>query len=92
MTSDLDVLHMHGKRMRYTFYWHWSHVQLKSDSSIIAETILISKVQLLQELSILKLMLSSYTTSNWGILGLIGKVRRYPFQWNWTMSKFIWNK
>jgi hypothetical protein len=37
---------------------------------------LISRVQLIQELSTLKLMPRSHTTSNWIVLGLIGKVRR----------------
>jgi hypothetical protein len=38
-TSDLDILHMHGKRMRQDFEWHKSQVQLKSDLTKIAETI-----------------------------------------------------
>jgi hypothetical protein len=36
----------------------------------------ISRVQLIQELSTLKLMPSSHTTSNWRVIGLLGKVRR----------------
>jgi hypothetical protein len=40
----------------------------------------ISRVPLVQELSILKMMPKSHTTSNWGVLGLLGKVRRYPLQ------------
>jgi hypothetical protein len=50
--------------------------QNKIDSTKIAETIFISRVQLVQELSTLKLMLRSHTTSNWGVLGLLRKVRR----------------
>jgi hypothetical protein len=43
----------------------------------------ISRVQLIQELFTLKLMSRSRTTSNWDILGLHGKERRYLFKWNW---------
>jgi hypothetical protein len=35
-----------------------------------------SRVQLIQELLILKLILRSHTMSNWGILGLLRKVKR----------------
>jgi hypothetical protein len=48
-------------------------------SSRIAETNSISRVQPIQELSTLKLMLRSHAISNWGVLALLGKVRRYPF-------------
>jgi hypothetical protein len=51
-------------------------LELKSDLTRIAETISTSRVQLIQEQSILKLMLMSYTTSNCGVLRLLGKVRR----------------
>jgi hypothetical protein len=43
MTSVLDVLHMNGKLRRYPFQWHWSHVQLKSESSAIIKIVLISR-------------------------------------------------
>jgi hypothetical protein len=52
------------------------HVQLKSDWTRITQTTSIYRVQLIQELSILKLMPRSHTTSNWGVLRLLGKVRR----------------
>jgi hypothetical protein len=62
-----------------SFQWHHSQVQQKSDSTKIVETISISRVQLVYELSTLKLMPRSHTTSNWGVPRLLGKVRRYPF-------------
>jgi hypothetical protein len=37
---------------------------------------LISRVQLIQELNTLKLMHMSHMRSNWGILGLLGKVSK----------------
>jgi hypothetical protein len=40
----------------------------------------ISRVPLVQELFILKLMPRSHMTSNCGVLGLHGTVKRYPFQ------------
>jgi hypothetical protein len=45
-------------------------------STRIAETISISRVQLIQELSILKLMNRSHTTYNWRVRGVLGKLRR----------------
>jgi hypothetical protein len=38
MTSDLDVLCMHGKIRRESFQCNWYHGQLKSESSAIIET------------------------------------------------------
>jgi hypothetical protein len=26
----------------------------------------------------------SHMIFNWGVLGVLGKGRRYPFQWNWS--------
>jgi hypothetical protein len=60
-TSYLDVLHIHGKRQRQTLKWHQSQVQLKSDSIRISKIISISRVQLIQKLSILKLIPRSWT-------------------------------
>jgi hypothetical protein len=74
--SDLDVLHMHGKRTRCPFEWNPSQVKIKSDSTIISEKMSISRVQLIQELFILKLMPMSHTTYNWGVLRILRKVRR----------------
>jgi hypothetical protein len=54
-------------------YLDW---EMTMDSIRISETISISRVQLIQELFILKLMARSYMTSNWGVLGLLVKVRR----------------
>jgi hypothetical protein len=51
-------------------------LELKSDLIRIAETFSTSRVQLIQELSILKLMPMSHTTSNCGVLRLLGNVRR----------------
>jgi hypothetical protein len=42
-TSVLDVLHMHGRLRRQPFQWHWSHVQLKSESSAIIKIVPISR-------------------------------------------------
>jgi hypothetical protein len=47
----------------------------KSDSTRIAETSLISRVQLIQELSTLKLTPKLHTIFNSGVLGLLGKRR-----------------
>jgi hypothetical protein len=52
------------------------HVQLNSSSTRTAEISSISRVQLVQELSTLKLMPRSHTTSNLGILRLPGKIGR----------------
>jgi hypothetical protein len=79
---DLDILYMHGERTKYPFQWNWSQVQPNSDSTRIAEKNSISRVQLVQELSTLKLMPRSHMTSNWGVLGVHGKLRRKPFQWS----------
>jgi hypothetical protein len=51
-------------------------LELKSDLIRIAETFSTSRVQLIQELSILKLMPMSHTTSNCEVLRLLGNVRR----------------
>jgi hypothetical protein len=51
---------------------------------MISETMSISRVQLVQELSTLKLIPKSHTTSNWGILGLHGNIKIYPFKCNWS--------
>jgi hypothetical protein len=51
-------------------------LELKSDLIRIAETFSTSRVQLIQELSILKLMPMSHTTSKCGVLRLLGNVRR----------------
>jgi hypothetical protein len=80
--TDLDVLHMHENRTRKSFQWNWSQVQIKLDSTRIVKTSSISSIQLVQELSTLKLMSRSHTTSNWGVLRLLLKVKRYNFQWN----------
>jgi hypothetical protein len=48
----------------------------KLDSTRIAETMSISRVQLVHELFTLKLMPMLHTTSNWDIIGLLGNVRR----------------
>jgi hypothetical protein len=42
-TSVLDVLHMHGKMRRNPFQWHWSHVQLKLESSANIKIVPISR-------------------------------------------------
>jgi hypothetical protein len=63
--SELDVLHMHGKRKRYNFQWHWYQVQLKLDSARMVKTSFISRAQHVQELSILKLMSRSHTIQLW---------------------------
>jgi hypothetical protein len=32
----------------------------------------------------------SHTTSNYGVLGLVRKLRRYTFQWNWSHVQILW--
>jgi hypothetical protein len=58
----------------------------------ITKTISISRVQLIQELSILKPMSRSHTTSNSGVLELLGKVKRWLSIGTTAMSKFIQNQ
>jgi hypothetical protein len=41
----------------------------------------------IQEKMTLKLMLKVHTTSNQGVLGLVGKRRRLSFQWDWSHIK-----
>jgi hypothetical protein len=65
----------------------WKEDEIKSNSSRISEASSISRVQLVQELFTLKLMPRSHTTSNWGVLVLHGKVRRYNFEWNLSPIK-----
>jgi hypothetical protein len=43
MTSDLEVLHIHGKIRSYPFQCQWSHSQLKSELPAIIKTRSFSK-------------------------------------------------
>jgi hypothetical protein len=38
MKLDLDVLYMVGSIIAYNFQWHWSHAQIRPESTGIVET------------------------------------------------------